>query len=293
MLTATRETLNSILFDTVPDLATPLVSPVPEEVLTLGPHPLDLANDLGGALHVFSMNSDMRSLKSVKPKLRELSIIAFLMQNPTATTLDVCTFFKCGPGVVRAVMNSDMFKHQLALAQEKLLESKEYLALHNEMAAGAQLASEVVNKSLLTTTDPELALKAVGVFTKALGMGVSKVNVNVNAPTATADMLKMAREANIIDVTPLPGGLLPDGLPQQAQVEGSDSGASGLSPKAVPFSALSEALYSETPPAGASYENDETFNILDGGVSPLTGRTETASLIVPGHVPLTEDRARP
>lgn len=200
-MNATSQALSDALFDTVPPLSVS-VPVTPAEGEELPPHPLDFAIDLKGCLHVFSIDSDIKSVKYVRPRLREVAIVAYLMKNPAATTVDVCRFFKCGPGVVQAVMKSDIFKHKLAEAQIALLESKDYLSLQNELSAGAIIATEIVNQKMLESGDPELALKAVSVYTKAMGMGVSKggTNININQPVATADMLRSAREANVIDV---------------------------------------------------------------------------------------------
>ena len=206
-MSAVTLTLESLLFPSSPPLSFSVVDSIKKsEEEKLGPHPLDLCQDLGSALHVFAIHPDIKSLKNVKPKLRETSIIAFLLENPTCTTVDVCRFFNCGAGVVTAVMNSDMFKHQLSLAQEQLKVSREAFSLNQELLGGAQIAAEIVNKALVEKGDAEFALKAVGVFTKAMGMGGSGVTVNVNSGTATADMLKAARAENMIDITPVREG---------------------------------------------------------------------------------------
>lgn len=132
--------------------------------------------------------------KRMYPKrlLRNQHIIAYLLLNPFATTMEVCKFFGVSPSVLYTLSKSDTFK---ALASQYAVKIDNNPDIQQQLKDTMAAAIEVTQQALTNNPDPDYALAVLDKTANRLGMGAKQgTNVNIQNNILTPEMIAVARQ---------------------------------------------------------------------------------------------------
>jgi hypothetical protein len=138
------------------------------------------------------------------------AMIDLMLMRPGISQNEIALYFNYSVGWVSSVVNSDAFQARLAARKTEVVDPIVVKNLEERMDTLAHQSLDVLQKKLQATENPDLAVKALELSTKALGMGARAQNVQQNntfvvaLPEKAADEKAWAATAkgNIIDAVP-------------------------------------------------------------------------------------------
>lgn len=107
------------------------------------------------------------------------ALIDMIISNPAVSQGELAKMFGYTQGWLSRVMNSDAFQARLALRKSDVVDPTLVLSIDEKLRALASKSLDVVMDKLAVTQNPDTALKALEVTSKALGYGARQQNLNV------------------------------------------------------------------------------------------------------------------
>lgn len=107
------------------------------------------------------------------------SMIDLILTNPVVSQGELAAHFGYTQAWVSRIMNSDAFQARLAVRKTELVDPSIVLTIDEKLKALASKSLDVVLEKLTVTQNPDTALKALEVTTRALGYGARQQNLNV------------------------------------------------------------------------------------------------------------------
>lgn len=114
-----------------------------------------------------------------KPRLIWEDVMDYLLVNPGCTGKEVAKHFGMSYQWVLILTNSDAFQKRLEERRKELLDPTVKTLLEDRMKGLVQQSVETLMRKLEASDDPQVALKALDISTRALGYG-AKPTVEVN-----------------------------------------------------------------------------------------------------------------
>lgn len=113
------------------------------------------------------------------------AMIDTIIANPAISQGELAALFGYSQSWVSVVLNSDAFRERLAARRAELVDPAIVASVEERLRGLANLSAQITTEHLAATRDPQLALKALSVATKALGYGApapaqQAVQVNVS-----------------------------------------------------------------------------------------------------------------
>jgi hypothetical protein len=105
------------------------------------------------------------------------AMIDLILQRPGITQNEVALYLGYSVGWTSSIMNSDAFQARLAERKTELVDPVIVKTIEERMETLAHQSLEIVQKKLQATENPDLAIKALELSTKALGMGARQQNI--------------------------------------------------------------------------------------------------------------------
>lgn len=102
-----------------------------------------------------------------------------VLSSPGASLGELSRKFGLSRAWLSTVMNSDAFGEMLQARRAEVVDPVVAAKLNDKLLALAEVSAEVVTERVEAGGDAKLALKAIEVATRALGMGAAKSTVNV------------------------------------------------------------------------------------------------------------------
>ena len=136
------------------------------------------------------------------------ALIDMIIANPAVSQGQLATAFGYTQGWLSRVMNSDAFQARLAARKMEVVDPQLVLSIDEKLRALASKSLDVVLDKLSVTQNPDTALKALEVTSKALGYGARQQNLNVqqNFVVALPPKAASAEEWVAAHGPGLPGG---------------------------------------------------------------------------------------
>lgn len=107
------------------------------------------------------------------------ALIDMIIANPAISQGELAKAFGYTQGWLSRVMNSDAFQARLAARKTEVVDPQLVLSIDEKLRALASKSLDVVLDKLTVTQNPDTALKALEVTSKALGYGARQQNLNV------------------------------------------------------------------------------------------------------------------
>lgn len=107
------------------------------------------------------------------------AMIDILLQNPKISQNELAQLFGYTVPWVSRIMCSDAFQARVAERKTELVDPTIRLTLEERFTALATKSLDIVMDKLCATNNVDLAMKAMELSTKALGLGARSANVNV------------------------------------------------------------------------------------------------------------------
>ena len=107
------------------------------------------------------------------------ALIDMIIANPAISQGELAKAFGYTQGWLSRVMNSDAFQARLAARKTEVVDPQLVLSIDEKLRALASKSLDVVLDKLAVTQNPDTALKALEVTSKALGYGARQQNLNV------------------------------------------------------------------------------------------------------------------
>lgn len=167
----------------------------------------------------FKMSTPLEGTKSGKNAIASVSythdgMIDLILAHPEMGQEEIARYFGYTQGWVSRVMGSDAFNARLAQRKSEVVDPKILASMEEKIKGLAHQSLDVIQRKLEATQSPDLAVKALELTTKALGMGARVQNAVQNNTYVVA---------------------LPEKAPsEQAWVESAKAGLKALAPKPVP-----------------------------------------------------------
>ena len=140
------------------------------------------------------------------------AMIDLIIANPAIKQGDLAQHFGYTQAWVSRIFNSDAFQARLAQRKTELVDPSITLTIDEKLRALADKSLDVVLEKLTVTQNPDTAIKALELTTKALGYGARQQNVNLQQNFVVALPPKAASASDwsaahdpakaTIDVTP-------------------------------------------------------------------------------------------
>lgn len=131
-----------------------------------------------------------------KLKYSHEALIDVLIANPRVTQRELAAHFGYTEGWLSRIMRSDAFREMVAARKSELVDPIVLQSLSQRFEALAERSAEILMEKLDASRDPDMAMKALEVSSKALGFGVSKgTQVQVNTSFVVAMPPKAASSA--------------------------------------------------------------------------------------------------
>lgn len=105
------------------------------------------------------------------------AMIDLILAHPQMSQGDLAKYFGYTEGWVSRVIGSDAFQARLASRKEEVVNPAILASIEEKIKGLAHQSLEVIQRKLDATQSPELAIKALDLSTKALGMGARPANV--------------------------------------------------------------------------------------------------------------------
>lgn len=99
------------------------------------------------------------------------AMIDLLISRPGVAQNEIAKYFGYTVGWVSRVVNSDAFQARLALRKEDITDPLLIQSFEERLKGLANQSLEIIQNKLDATANPDLAIKALELSTKALGMG--------------------------------------------------------------------------------------------------------------------------
>lgn len=110
-------------------------------------------------------------------------MIDLLVSRPGIAQNEIARYFGYTVGWVSRVMNSDAFQARLAVRKEDLIDPLIRQSFEERLKGLANQSLDVIQAKLEATGNADLAIKALEISTKALGMGARVQNAGVQVNT--------------------------------------------------------------------------------------------------------------
>ena len=107
------------------------------------------------------------------------ALIDMIIANPAVSQGQLAAQFGYTQGWLSRVMNSDAFQARLAARKMEVVDPQLVLSIDEKLRALASKSLDVVLDKLSVTQNPDTALKALEITSKALGYGARQQNLNV------------------------------------------------------------------------------------------------------------------
>lgn len=108
-------------------------------------------------------------------------MIDLIVADPTISQNAIAAHFGYTPGWVSQVFNSDAFKERLAARKDELIDPVIRASIEEKLQALADKSIQVLLEKLHTTQNPNVAIRALDVSSRALGYGAKNgTSVQVN-----------------------------------------------------------------------------------------------------------------
>lgn len=107
------------------------------------------------------------------------AMIDMLIANPVISQNELAKAFGYGVAWISRVVNSDAFNLRLAARKDELVDPSILLSLDEKLRALADQSLKIVMDKLAVTQNPDTALKALDLTTRALGYGARQQNIAV------------------------------------------------------------------------------------------------------------------
>lgn len=99
------------------------------------------------------------------------AMIDLMLMRPEISQHDIALYFNYSEGWVSSVINSDAFQARLAERKTEVVDPSIRQSVEDRMNTLAHQSLDIVQKKLKVTENPDLAIKALELSTKALGLG--------------------------------------------------------------------------------------------------------------------------
>lgn len=139
-------------------------------------------DELMGHTKVYSaplQGTESAALSIARVKYSHDAMIDMLIANPDVKQGELAQQFGYTQAWVSRVMNSDAFLARLATRKGDLVDPSIALTLDEKFRALANQSLDVIMEKLTVTKNPDTALKALELSSKALGYGARQQNLNV------------------------------------------------------------------------------------------------------------------
>lgn len=138
-----------------------------------------------------------------------------LIENPAVTNRQLASSFGYSEQWISRVLCSDVFQARLAARKEKLVDPILVAGVEERLRGLAMMSADIIAEKLEASRSPDLAIKALGLTTQALGYGARQERVAVQNNFVVALPEKMTSpeawaqahrgvQATIVDVTEVP-----------------------------------------------------------------------------------------
>ena len=107
------------------------------------------------------------------------AMIDLIIANPAISQGMLAQEFGYTQAWVSRIMNSDAFQARLAIRKADIVDPSLVLTIDEKLKALASKSLDVVLERLAVTQNPDTALKALEITSKALGYGARQQNLNV------------------------------------------------------------------------------------------------------------------
>ena len=107
------------------------------------------------------------------------ALIDMIIANPAISQGELAKAFGYTQGWLSRVMNSDAFQARLAARKTEIVDPQLVLSIDEKLRALASKSLDIVLDKLAATQNPDTALKALEITSKALGYGARQQNLNV------------------------------------------------------------------------------------------------------------------
>lgn len=104
------------------------------------------------------------------------AMIDLILAQPAISQNALAVMFGYGVGWVSRVIGSDAFQARLAERKEEIVNPEIMLSFEQRLQGLANQSLQVIQAKLDATSNPDLAIKALELSTKALGMGARPQN---------------------------------------------------------------------------------------------------------------------
>lgn len=119
------------------------------------------------------------ALSIARVKYSHDAMIDMMIQNPVVSQGELALQFGYTQAWVSRVVNSDAFLARLAERKKDLVDPSIALTLDEKFRAMANQSLDIIMDKLSVTKNPDTALKALELSSKALGYGARQANLNV------------------------------------------------------------------------------------------------------------------
>lgn len=99
------------------------------------------------------------------------AMIDIIIANPMISQNQLAAEFGYTPGWVSRVMSSDVFKNRLLERRDELIDPTILATMEERFEALCRQSIDIVQEKLTASKDPDLAIAALGLTSKALGFG--------------------------------------------------------------------------------------------------------------------------
>lgn len=107
------------------------------------------------------------------------ALIDMIITNPAVSQGQLASMFGYTQAWLSRVMNSDAFQARLAARKADVVDPQLVLSIDEKLRALASKSLDVVIDKLSTSQNPDTALRALEITSKALGYGARQQNLNV------------------------------------------------------------------------------------------------------------------
>lgn len=156
---------------------------------------MDAALDIGDYVRAQSaplQGTASAALSIARVKYSHDAMIDLLIANPEISQIAIAQQFGYTQPWVSRVMNSDAFLARLAQRKSDLVDPSIALTLDEKFRVLANQSLDVIIEKLAVTKNPDTALKALELSSKALGYGARQQNLNVQQNFVVAMPQKQA-----------------------------------------------------------------------------------------------------
>lgn len=143
---------------------------------------MDTVKEIGEFLRQQSaplVGTESAKLAIARVKYSHDAMIDILIESPSISQGELAARFGYTQAWVSRVMNSDAFLARLADRKGDIVDPSIVLSLDEKFRALANQSLDVIMDKLAVTKNPDTALKALELSSKALGYGARQQNLNV------------------------------------------------------------------------------------------------------------------